>query len=371
VKRTVVHYSDSAVFGGTERSIVHLLAGTDRSRWRAVLLHDVAASEELVREAQAAGAETSAAPTVRRKYDVSEFVRLAAAVRRLQPAVFHAHLHWPLAGKYGIMAAATARASVIVATAQLHVDLPPAGLVGTQHRVMTSAIDRYIAVSSHVAAALERRFSVPRDKITVIPNAVNLDAAGAAEPGLPANWPIRDGRPAVLILARLEPEKGVDVAIDAMTHLSDADLVIAGDGSLRAALEEHARAVGVDDRVHFLGHRTDVRALLRHAQALVLPSLREGLPLAVLEAMAAGVPVVATDIGGTREVVQHEHTGLLVPVNDSAAFADALRRTLTERDATARRVATARSLVQLEYSTDVVVSRVLALYDELLEAKRL
>jgi glycosyltransferase involved in cell wall biosynthesis len=369
VTRTVLHYSDSTVFGGTERAILHLIAGADRSRWRTVLMHDASAPAELVAEARRSGAETYVGPAVRRKYDVGQLVRLTASIRRLRPDVFHAHLHWPLAAKYGVMAAATVRTPVIVATAQLHIELGRSGFVDSQHRVVTSAVDRYIAVSSHVAAALEQRFSVSPAKITVIPNAVDLRLSDAEDAGPPAGWPQSDGAPVVLILARLEPEKGIELAIEAMTRLPDARLVVAGDGSLRTPLEELARAIGVDDRVYFLGHRADAAALLRHSQVFVLPSLREGLPLSVLEAMAAGVPVVATDIGGTREIVRHEQTGLLVPVDEPAALAAAIQRTLTQRDATAGRVAAARALVQQEYSTDVVVRRVFALYDELLGAK--
>ena len=366
--RTVIHFSDSTVFGGTERAILHLIAGADPAQWHMVLLHDGAAPDELVVEAERAGAATFVAPSVRRKYDVGRFARLATSIRHQEPSIFHAHLHWPLAAKYGIMAAAAARIPVIVATAQLHVEIASGGFVDTQHRLMTSAVDRYIAVSGHVASALEQRFRVPRDKITVIPNAVDVgafDARGAA----PAGWPGDTGRPVVLVLARLELEKAVDIAIEAIAGVPDVVLVIAGTGSRRTTLEEQARGLGVQDRVHFLGQRTDVAALLQHAQVFALPSLREGLPLSVLEAMAAGVPVVATDIGGTRDLVTRE-TGLLVPVNDAAALATAIRKTLAEREATAGRVAAARALVRSEYSTDVVVRRVFALYDTLLAGRQ-
>ncbi|HUQ79573.1 MAG TPA: glycosyltransferase [Gemmatimonadaceae bacterium] len=363
--RTVIHFSDSSVFGGTERAILHLIAGADRTRWRTVLMHDSTAPRELVAEAERAGAETVLTPSVRRKYDVGQFARLATTIRRQEPAVFHAHLHWPLAAKYGIMAAAAARTPVVVATAQLHVEIASGGFVDTQHRVMTSAVDRYIAVSAHVAGALEQRFRVPPAKIVVIPNAVDVGAF-TARGSTPAGWPGVSGRSVVLVLARLEVEKAVGVAIDAIADVPDVDLVVAGTGSLRAALEEQARALGIGDRVHFLGQRSDVAALLEHAQALLLPSLREGLPLSLLEAMASGVPVVATDIGGTRDLVTHDETGLLVPVNDAAALATAIRRTLVEREATARRVTVAREVVRAEYSTDVVVRRVFALYDTLL-----
>ena len=158
--RTVIHYSDSTVFGGTERAILHLAKGMDRAEWRVVLMHDRAAPSELVDRARAIGAETHVAPRVGGKLDVAHLAELTAAVRRHHADVFHAHLHWPLAAKYGIAAAAAARVPVVVATAQLHVELDHAGFVDLQHRAMTSMIDRYIAVSRDVGAQLQRRFGV-------------------------------------------------------------------------------------------------------------------------------------------------------------------------------------------------------------------
>ena len=364
--RTVVHFSDSTVFGGTERAILHLVAGLDRTRWHPVLLHDADAPEELVSGARAAGADTRVAHRVRGKFHVLAFGRLVSEIRRHRASVLHAHLQWPLACKYGITAGAAARVPAIVATSQLHLDLPRAGFVDVQHRLVTRLIDRYIAVSRHVADGLEQRYRVPPEKITVIPNAVSLSAFEGGPTGHPLAWPGRAGRPVALVLARLEQEKGVDVAIDALTRLPEIDLVIAGTGSLRGALEAQASRLGLADRVSFLGHRTDVPALFRRAAVFVLPSRREGLPLSVLEAMAAGVPVVATDIGGTREAVQQEVTGLLVPVDDAGALAAGLYRVLSDRTGSARRAAAAQTRVRRDFRTERIVRHVTAVYDALL-----
>jgi glycosyltransferase involved in cell wall biosynthesis len=115
-----------------------------------------------------------------------------------------------------------------------------------------------------------------------------------------------------------------------------------------------------------LGQRRDTAALLSCADVFVLPSLVEGLPLSVLEAMAAGVPVVATDIPGTREAVEHEVTGLLVPARDAQALTRAIDRTLTNAAATATRTMAARERARRDFSTDAVVARVTDLYTSLL-----
>jgi glycosyltransferase involved in cell wall biosynthesis len=140
---------------------------------------------------------------------------------------------------------------------------------------------------------------------------------------------------------------------------------IAGEVTDRAALEARAAERGVSSRIRFLGHRRDVPALLAIADLFVLPSLYEGFPLSVLEAMAAGVPVVATDIGGTDELVSSE-TGLPVAPADPRALAEGVRALLADRDGAARRAAAARARVLTVHSTSAMVASMSALYASLL-----
>ena len=366
--RTVIHYSDSTAFGGTERAILRLVSATDRTRWRPVLLHPRASAAARVDGARAAGADVQEVPVVGGKFDVPNFLALASAIRRWRAAVFHAHLHWPLAGKYGIAAAAAARVPAIVATAQLHVELGTTGFVDLQHSLMTSVVDRYIAVSEDVAGHLRRRFSVPASRIVVVPNAVDVDEIDAAAGTPVADWPVGPGRRTALALARLEPEKGLDVLLEAARLVPELDVVIAGTGSIRGALEATAARLGISSRVHFLGYRSDPAALLSCADLFVLPSRVEGFPLSVLEAMAAGVPVVATNIGGTREAVEHEQTGLLVPPNDPVALAAAMRRVIGQPEEAARRASVARDRVRSELSTSAIATRVMTVYESVLRA---
>ena len=365
---TIVHYSDSTTFGGTERAILRLMAAMDHDRWRVALLHHADAPAALVDGAQAVGAVLGRVRRVKGKLDVGALSALTAQIRGMSAAVFHAHLHWPLACKYGIAAASAARVPAIIATAQLHVEVSRAGFVDLQHRMISQLVSRYVAVSHDVARHLVERFDVSESQIVVIPNAVDESevVAGLARPS--TDWPVAAGRKAALILARLEPEKGVDVAIQAVAQLTDIDLVIAGAGSSRPSLEAQATDLRLGDRVHFLGHRDDPASLLARADVFVLPSHVEGLPLSVLEAMAAGVPVVATDIGGTREAVENEKTGLLVRAGDANALAAAMWRVFAEPNQTADRVAGARDMVSREFTSSIVAARTTSLYESLLAA---
>jgi glycosyltransferase involved in cell wall biosynthesis len=206
---------------------------------------------------------------------------------------------------------------------------------------------------------------VKAEKIVVIPNAAAV-AARAAQPVPRAELARNATAPIVLTIARLDAQKGISHLLDAAAAVPDVSFAIAGDGPDRAALEAQTAKLGLADRVRFLGHRRDVPALLAAADLFVLPSLYEGLPLSVLEAMAAGVPVVATAIGGTDEVVRDGETGTLVPPADPLALAAAITRTLADRDQAKRLAAGAREFVAREYSVQSMVGAVSRLYDSLL-----
>jgi glycosyltransferase involved in cell wall biosynthesis len=113
-------------------------------------------------------------------------------------------------------------------------------------------------------------------------------------------------------------------------------LVLAGDGPCRTELEQLSRDLAVADRVHFLGHRLDAPDVMAMFDVYCLPSVYEGMPLSILEAWSAGKPVVATDVTGIRDIVIHDTNGILVPLNDPQALAEALRRVLGDRELSER-----------------------------------
>ena len=362
---TVAHFSDSDAFGGTERALLQLLGGLDRARWRPVLLHaDSPGAVQLADEARALDVPTHAVavagPAAR---GAASLAPVIAALRRERASVFHAHQTWSLSCRYGIVAAALARVPARLATAQLFVEMPRLLGIDLQHALLTRCLHRHVAVSRFVASRLRDRFHVPPEKIVVIPNAAT---SGARAKPAPRSELARNGAgPVVLTVARLDGQKGITHLLDAVAAVPQASFAIAGDGPNRDALEQRAMALGVSDRVRFLGHRNDVPALLAAADLFVLPSLYEGLPLAVLEAMAAGVPVVATAIGGTDEVVRDGETGTLVPPANPEALAAAIGRALFDRDRASRLALAARSLVASEYSVASMVGSVSRLYDQL------
>jgi glycosyltransferase involved in cell wall biosynthesis len=361
VTRRVFHYVDSEVYGGTEEAALHLMASLDRGRWEPTLLyHPGTGIDRLAQRAEGFGIVARAVPRVERGARLAGVNRFRALFRRERPAIVHAHLSWPFACKHGVLAAWLARVPAIVGTAQLF--LPADGTA--QPRWVLRAYRRIIAVSEEVRRRYARELGVADRRLAVVHNAIRVPPPEPRRIELRAT--LLNGRPDRLVLtpARLHPQKGHTYLIAAAAETPGATFVFAGDGPLRQALETEARERHVSDRCVFLGERTDVPELLSAADLVVLPSLFEGLPVSVLEAMAAERPVIATAIGGTDEAITSEVTGLLVPPRDPPALAAAIRRLLGDPALAQRLAAAGRARVERSFSADATAREVMRIYDE-------
>jgi glycosyltransferase involved in cell wall biosynthesis len=258
----------------------------------------------------------------------------------------------------------------VVATVQLFSDFPRALTLPLQRRLVTRVVDRYIAVSRALARDIEQRLDVPPTQIQVVPNGIPLEpfeSLPAADPQVRLAMAGRLDLPIVLTLARLDEQKGLTYLLRAAAQLPHVAVVIAGEGPARGALAAEVGALGIADRVSFLGFRSDIPRLLANADLFVLPSLNEGLPLAVLEAMAAARPVIATAVGGTTEVVRHRETGLLVPPSDANALASAIDELFRDSELASQLARAGRALVRRGFSSAAMARSVMAVYDELLD----
>jgi glycosyltransferase involved in cell wall biosynthesis len=226
---------------------------------------------------------------------------------------------------------------------------------------------RFIAVSGQTAAGLAAQ-GYPAERIVVVPNGVEPSGSG-------------DGRPTektgvvVGCVARLCPTKGQAVLLDALAGLVDRfpglEAWFIGEdhersGAYLDVLERKARTLGIASAVRFLGHRDDVRRLMRGMDVLVLPSFDEGMPLVLLEAMAEGVPVVATRVGGTSELVEDGVNGILLDPGDFAGLKAAIARVLSDPGAAHRMGQAGREKVTREFALDGLLRSVAAVYGEIL-----
>jgi glycosyltransferase involved in cell wall biosynthesis len=368
MNRKVVHYIDSAAFGGNEQALLHLLEYSDRDRWQPVLFHQAEPGlARFIGAAQRLEVRTQVVPRMKGKEAISGLPRFIQLLRRENPAIFHAHLNWLLSCKFGLMASALAGIPHVVATLQQYL-LPPWGRsTFLQQRFVSERVDRYIAVSNAIARQLSEDFHVPTTKIEVIHNSIPAERFNrSCNPALRKELSRETAWPVVLTVARLDEQKGHKFLLQAVSQLPEAIFALVGEGPERASLEAQADRLGISDQVLFLGFRQDVPDLLACCDLFVLPSVYEGLPLSVLEAMAAGKPVVATAVGGTPEAVVDGETGFLVPPGDPQALAISIQTALENSKLLNKLGEEGKKRAQKEFSVEIMSQTVIQVYEELL-----
>ncbi|HWO83452.1 MAG TPA: glycosyltransferase [Solirubrobacterales bacterium] len=367
--QSIFFYTDSRVLGGAENAMFMLLASLDRGEWEPTLLLEDAPEVEPLRDRAAAlGVPVRlVAPLPLGLAGARRVPALARLLRRERPAVFHAHMSSPVACKWGLAAAVLARVPAVLGTVQVGAYEPPNRSAYWQLRALARGVDRYLAVSREIAVELTEKLGWPAERVEVVYNAVDTErAAVAAPPGLREQLGGSATRPLVLTPARLNPQKGHRVLLEAVAEVPDALFLLAGDGPERAPLEAEAERLGLADRVRFLGRREDVPQLLAVCDVFALPSLYEGSSLAVLEAMAAGIPIVSSAIGGTDELIEDGRSGLLVAPGDAKTLAAALRRALGDEELRRSLAGRARDRVDAGLTREQMADRVTASYRELL-----
>jgi len=374
VAQSIFFYTDSRVLGGAENAMFMLLRSVDRGEWAPTLLleDDKAVAPLAARAAELEVPVRRIPPMPLGLTGARRVPALARLLRAERPEVFHAQMSSPVACKWGLTAAVAARVPVVLGTVQVGAYTPPDRSAYWQLRALTRGVDRYFAVSREIAAELVEHLDWPVEKVEVLYNAVDVEhTAVAAPPGLREQLGGSETRPLVLTPARLNAQKGHDTLLAAISEVPEALFLLAGDGPERERLEALAAELGVADRVRFLGRREDIPQLLAASDVFALPSLYEGSSLAVLEAMAAGIPIVSSAIGGTDELIDDGRSGLLVPPGDAAAWAAALRRLLADprlrRDLAAR----ARERVDAGLRREQNAERVEAAYRDLLAGQDL
>jgi glycosyltransferase involved in cell wall biosynthesis len=224
-------------------------------------------------------------------------------------------------------------------------------------RLAYRAAHRVVANSTAGAERL-RREGVAAEKIVIIPNGIDLSRFPRRE--------LRTSRRVVATVANLRAEKGHDVLLRSAAlvrqQLPDVRFRIIGDGTLRDSLRALASALGVDDCVEFLGHREDVPALLATSDVYAFPSRTEAFPNGLIEGMAAGLPVVASGVGGMLELVDNGCNGILVPPGDEHALASSLLAVMQDETRASELGAAARQSIERRYSFDRMVAGFTDLY---------
>ena len=287
--------------------------------------------------------------------------RALRAVRRFAPTIVHTHLvHGDVYG--GIAAMATG--AVLVSTK--HNDDPfRAGVFRFVERALTRRAQRVIAITGSLARFNVERVGLPAEKLTVVH--YGLDHPPSEEASTSNDSDLPADRRVVVAVGRLVEQKGHEVAVRALLRLRRrypaTVLVVLGEGPLREHLEQLADELGIGAALILPGNVQAVGPWLARAEVFVHPARWEGFGLALLEAMLAGLPVVATRVSSIPEVVADEETGLLVPPEDDAALAEALGRMLADPARAARMGALGRQRAREHFSASRMVEGTLEVYE--------
>ncbi len=300
-------------------------------------------------------------------WDFRVLGRLRRIIEATRPAIVHALLF---------------HANVAARRAARQAGLPPDRVVCEIQTVEVERwwhllVDRWthggcrftIGNSPSVVEHLVSKARIPRSRLRLVRGGIDPAALQQAKPVDRAELGVDAVAPIVLWVGRLDPVKGLEHLIDAFRVLadrSDAHLFLVGDGPLRGTLERRIAQRKLASRAHLLGTREDVPGLLKAADVFAFPSRTEGLPNALLEAMASGCAIVTTDVPGCRDLITHEETGLVVPYRDTEALTDALDCLIRDRDMRLALGRRAAEVVEHDWHIERTWAGYAAAYDSIL-----
>ena len=357
----------------TERVVWELATRLPPTRFDVrVWLSDSPGVDELAESLVARDLPVDRMPEVESRWDWRGILATWSRLRRQRPVLLHLHHVGPGTDRYLAPLAHAAGLPCLVVT-EHNVGRSETPAERRRKGRELQRADAVTAVCGAAAEALVRDYGVDRARVRVIANGADL-------PDLEREWPaarrLRDDlgvgqfRPLWVCAARLEEQKGHVVLLDALAQLKgrglDFIVVLAGEGSLRADLQRRAEAAGLGERVRFAGQVEAVGPLLLAADACVLPSLWEGLPLSLLEALTRGRPMAASKVGGVPDVIEDGVTGRLTPAGDAAALAAVLEDFHRRPDAARHLGGAGADWVRAEFTWERIVEAFEAVYDEVL-----
>lgn len=366
-RRRIVYFSDAPYTGGAEKYLFLLASRIDRERFLPIaIINRNPALDTLRRWMEGAGI-TVHEVSLRLPYTLGGTGAYVALLRRLRPSLLHLNLPGPFDSQFSLVAPLARLAGVrrIVSTEHLPM-VPTFTKAKILKRFGTHWIDRVITVSENNRGHLSRIHGVPPDKIRVVHIGIPEPERGGGgdirgELDLPSDAVL------LVIAGTLEERKGHDTLFNAIVRLpARVHLIVVGEGELRHAYERTVAGLGIGGRVHFLGRRNDVTAMLRCADVMVHPSRMDATPYVIVEALAAGLPVVASNVYGIPELIEDGVSGLLVPPDDEAALARTVMRFVEDPGMRGRFGSAARARYESHFTIDDHVRKSIGVYEELL-----
>lgn len=372
--------------GGPAQHAILLAAGLDRARFVTTLVTGVVGRGEgdFSGMAHARGVDPVVIPelgrAIRPARDLTALIKLVRLFRALRPHIVHTHT--AKAGTLGRLAARLARVPVKIHTFHGHVlegyfSRPVTRAFLEIERRLARTTDRLVTVSPRLKTQLLAMGIGRPEQVDVVPLGLDLERFRRARPASATLRPslgLADGVPLLGIVGRLVPIKDHVTLFQALARLytegRGVHLTVVGDGEERARLEGLASSLGLGLRIHFLGWRVDLETILKELDVVICSSRNEGTPVALIEAMAAGIPVLSTEVGGVADLVTHGLTGWLVSPGDPDAMASGIRHLLDDGPLRGRLAAAGRDVALDRHDVARLISRVEALYADVLAKKQ-
>lgn len=366
----ILHVNTERTWRGGEQQVLYLMEGL-----RAHGIEQLLVAQE--GGVLAARAREKTLPVremkMRGEVDVLAVLALRALIRDERFGIVHAHTSH--AHSLGALAAAlpgSGKPRVVVAR-RVDFSIFRRSFLGLNRVKYLHGVDRYVTVS-HAIKKVLLADGLPDSMISVVHSGIDLDRIERApdrRDEIRRELTVPDGHALVANVAHMADHKGqvylVEAAPLVLKEVPAVTFAIVGDGELRASLEARAKELAVP--IRFPGFREDVPSILKALDVFVMPSHMEGLGTSVLDAMAAGAPVVGTEAGGMTEMLEHGTNGLVCPVRDSKALAAAIVELLRDREKARRLAERARACVREKFSKEAMVAKTLAVYRELAGAR--
>jgi glycosyltransferase involved in cell wall biosynthesis len=363
-KLRLMFITHDLALGGLQQVIVNICKTLNRNMFEPQVLC-LRATGDYAPEIERLGIKVILLPQKEKGADYLAFLKVAKVLKKERIDVIHTHNTQPFID--GVVGAILAGVRIRIHTDHAR-DFPDKRRYMFAEWFLSHFVYKVVAVSDHTAENLRKYEKMSPRKICVIPNGIdgNRYAITIDKDKKRAELGITNKGPIIGIGVRLCEQKGITYLLHAMPgiieKIPDCTLVIAGRGPLEADLKNATSALGIDKNVKFVGMRLDIPELLKLFDAYVLPSLWEGLPMVLLEAMAAGCPVVATDVGGVATVVQHEVTGLIIKTKNPDEIRDAVCTVLSNGVLRESLIENGRRLFEREFDAKVMTGRYQALY---------
>jgi glycosyltransferase involved in cell wall biosynthesis len=349
--------------GGLQQVVVNLCRKIDTTKFNVSVL----CLNELgpfAREIENLGIEVLLLPQIRGN-DYLAFWKVARVFRDKKVQVVHTHNTQPFLDS--VMASFFSKVGHIVHTDHAR-NFPDKKRYMAAEWIASHFVNYIVGVSYHTSWNLHRYVKIPLKKIKTIPNGIDESVYNFSidkdklkkKLGIPKNGPV------IGIGVRLSEQKGITYLLKAMPIIisqnHEVSLVIAGDGPLRKSLEEEASELGIQKHVYFIGLREDMPRILKMLDLYVLPSIWEGLPMVILEALSAGIPIIATDVGGNSDVIKHRFNGSLVPSRDPSILGTEINHLLSEPGLRRAYAENGLHVFNSKYSAAIMTRRYESLY---------